>query len=128
MAADDVTKFHTQPISPKDLSISIDITKEGIEMPRTAYPLRYPRLDTVLMVEKFIQRHDGEFRKKQLWEQLPKKMMYQTFCVTVDYLLYSGKISVDAEGKIGWIYYPKKVQHDLKFKHLFWRRPRRTGH
>lgn len=104
------------------LSISTDITNIGVEMQRS-YPLRYPRLDTVLMVEKFIQKHDGEFRKKQLWSSLPKKMMYQTFCVVIDYLLYSGKISVDAEGKIGWIFYPAKVKQDLKLKHLFWKRP-----
>lgn len=69
--------------------------------------LRYPRLDTVLMVEEFIKEHDGEFKKRKLWEALPKKMMYQTFCVVIDYLLYSGKISVDNKDKIGWIYYPK---------------------
>ena len=82
--------------------------------------LRYPRLDTVLMVEKFIQEHDGEFQKKKLWENLPKKMMYQTFCVIIDYLLYSGKISIDSEGKIGWIYYPKKASNRIKNKDLFW--------
>ena len=67
--------------------------------------LRYPRLDTMLMVEAFIREHDGEFKKRPLWERLPKKMMYQTFSVIIDYLLGS-KISIDAEGKIGWIYYP----------------------
>jgi hypothetical protein len=69
--------------------------------------LRYPRLDTVLMVEEFSKKHDGEFKKRKFWESLPKKMMYQTFCVIIDYLLYSSKISIDAEGKIGWIYYPE---------------------
>ena len=83
--------------------------------------LRYPRLDTVLMVEKFIQENDGEFKKKALWEHLPKKMMYQTFCVIIDYLLYSGKISIDAEGKIGWIYYPEKAKKFLHQKSLFWK-------
>ncbi|MAG47543.1 hypothetical protein CL617_02980 [archaeon] len=82
--------------------------------------LRFPRLDTVLMVERFIQKHDGEFKKRALWENLPKKMMYQTFCVIIDYLLYSGKISVDAEGKFGWIFYPKEVSEHLKHKELFW--------
>ncbi len=82
--------------------------------------LRFPRLDTVLMVEKFIQDNDGEFKKKELWEKLPKKMMYQTFCVVIDYLLYSRKISIDAEGKIGWIYYPESVKEKIKNKHLFW--------
>jgi len=72
--------------------------------------LRYPRLDTMLMVEDFIKKHDGEFKKRKLWESLPKKMMYQTFCVIIDYLLYSHKISIDAEGKIGWIYYPESAR------------------
>tara|TARA_Y100000310_G_scaffold344282_1_gene456201 strand:- start:228 stop:533 length:306 start_codon:yes stop_codon:yes gene_type:complete len=84
-------------------------------------PLRYPRLDTVLMVEEFIKEKDGEFRKKQLWEKLPKKMMYQTFSVIIDYLLISGKISVDSEGKIGWIFYPEEAEKRMKKAHLFWK-------
>lgn len=72
--------------------------------------LRYPRLDTVLMVEEFIREHDGDFKKRKLWESLPKKMMYQTFCVIIDYLIYSGKISLDNDGKVGWIYYPQLVR------------------
>lgn len=84
--------------------------------------VRYPRLDTVLMVEEFIKEHDGEFRKKQLWENLPKKMMYQTFSIIIDYLLLSGKISVDAEGKIGWIFYPEEAEKRMKKAHLFWKR------
>lgn len=75
--------------------------------------LRYPRLDTVLMVEEFIKEHNGELRKRKLWESLPKKMMYQTFCVIIDYLLYSGKISIDNEGKIGWVYYPELARKYL---------------
>jgi len=82
---------------------------------------RFPRLDTVLFLEDFIKKHDGEFRKKQLWEALPKKMMYQTFSIILDYLIISGKISVDAEKKIGWIYYPKDVEKLLKKTHLLWK-------
>lgn len=80
----------------------------------------YPRLDTVLMVEKAIQKFDGEFRKKALWENLPKKMMYQTFCTIIDYLLYSRKISIDSERKIGWIFYPKNLDKNIKNKELFY--------
>lgn len=69
--------------------------------------LRYPRLDTILMVEEFIKKNDGEFKKRKLWESLPKKMMYQTFQVIINYLVHSNKISIDSEGKIGWIYYPE---------------------
>jgi len=83
--------------------------------------LHFPRLDNVLMVENFIREHDGEFMKKKLWQSLPKKMAYQTFCLIVDYLLYSNKISIDSEGKIGWIYYPEEVDERIKFKDLFWK-------
>lgn len=84
--------------------------------------LHYPRLDSVLMVEKLIYDTSGEFKKKQLWDKLPRKMMYQTFSVIIDYLLYSGKIAVDAEGKIGWIWDPEGVEKYLKKSHLFWRK------
>ena len=59
------------------------------------------------MIEETIQKYDGEFTKCQLWNRLPKKMMYQTFGLAIEYLLESRKISVDSEGKIGWIYYPE---------------------
>ncbi len=78
---------------------------------QTQEVLRFPRLDTVLMVENFIRKHDGEYKKRKLWESLPKGMMYQTFCVVIDYLLHSHKISIDAEGKIGWIYYPDDARY-----------------
>ena len=84
--------------------------------------LHYPQLDTVLMVEEFIKRHDGEFKKRRLWELLPRKMMYQTFCVIIDYLLYSRKISIDSERKIGWIYYPEIARDYFKRKELSRRR------
>lgn len=83
--------------------------------------LRYPRLDTVLMVEEFIKKHDGEYRRKELWERLPKKMMYQTFQVILAYLFESNKISIDSEGKIGWIYYPESVKGREKRKDLIWK-------
>ena len=74
------------------------------------------------MVEKLIYDTSGEFKKKQLWERLPRKMMYQTFSVVIDYLLYSGKIAVDSDGKIGWIWDPEGVEKALKKTNLFWRK------
>lgn len=82
--------------------------------------LHYPQLDTVLMVEEFIREYDGEFKKRALWEHLPKRVMYQTFCVIIDYLLYSGKISIDKEGKIGWIFYPKTAHKYIMRSDLAW--------
>jgi len=88
--------------------------------------IRYPRLDTVLMIEDFIKENDGTYKKKQLWENLPRKMMYQTYSLALDYLLISGKISVDKEGKIGWIFYPSDAQERLKKARLFWKNPNVT--
>lgn len=91
----------------KIVVILIDITKKALIMAtKTAQITRYPRLDTILMVENFIKARSGEFKKRKLWESLPKKMMYQTFCTTFDYLLDSCKIALDREGKIAWIYNP----------------------
>lgn len=75
--------------------------------------LHYPQLDTVLAVEEFIRKHSGEFKKKALWENLPKKMMYQTYSTIFDYLLYSGKIACDSEGKVAWIWNPELVKKYL---------------
>jgi len=83
--------------------------------------LHYPRLDSVLMVEKLIYDTSGTYKKKQLWDRLPKKMMYQTFSVIIDYLLYSGKIAADSEGKIAWIWDPKLVKKYLKRNDLEWK-------
>ncbi len=77
---------------------------------------RSPQLQTVVMVEEYVRKHDGEYSRKQIWERLPRKMMYQTFRVIIEYLLYSRKISVDKEGKIGWIFYPDSDSG------VFWRR------
>ncbi|MCD6523137.1 MAG: hypothetical protein J7K68_05320 [Candidatus Diapherotrites archaeon] len=72
--------------------------------------LRYPRLDTILMVEEFIQKHSGKYSKKQVWEKLPRKTMYQTYCTIIDYLEYSNKIIFDREKKIVWIWDPEGVR------------------
>lgn len=81
--------------------------------------LRYPRLDTVLMVEKAIRDADDYPTKTELWHSLPKKTMYQTFSLILDYLLYSGKIYVDEnDGKIMWIWNPELVRKIVKNKNL----------
>jgi hypothetical protein len=68
--------------------------------------LHYPRLDTVLMVENALKR-EGEYDSmRQLWLALPKKTMYQTFKVIIDYLKESNKIIVK-EGKVIWIWNPE---------------------
>jgi len=83
--------------------------------------LHYPQLDTVLMVEEFIKENSGEYKKRSLWENLPRKMMYQTFCVIFDYLAESGKIAFDKERKIAWIWDPEGVKKYIARKDLAWK-------
>jgi len=75
--------------------------------------LHYPNLDTVLMVEEFIKNNSGEYKKKALWEHLPRKVMYQTFNIILNYLYDSGKIAFDKDGKIAWIWNPELVRKYL---------------
>jgi hypothetical protein len=81
--------------------------------------LHYPQLNTVLMVEEFIKEHSGEYKKRALWEHLPKRMMYQTFQIVFDYLLESQKIARDPEGKVAWIWNPELVRKYLQDDSLF---------
>lgn len=72
--------------------------------------LHQPRLDTVLMVEETIRKMKEYPSRQQLWKALPKKMMYQTFRIIIDYLEKSGKILMCKDGKIIWTWNPAAVK------------------
>ena len=72
--------------------------------------LHSPTLASVLMVEKTIEKYSQECGKYQLWKKLPKKMMYQTFLVILDYLKESGKIFIDKDGCVIWTYDPEGIK------------------
>ena len=69
--------------------------------------VRSPQLDTIRMVEDFIHEHSGDFKRRALWEALPRRMMYQTFKQIIEYLLESGKIALDRTGYVVWIHNPE---------------------
>jgi len=80
---------------------------------------RSPTLDTVLMVEKTIEKYSGEFNRTSLWKKLPKKVMWQTFLVILDYLENINKIAFDKEDKIAYIWNPElarklRVRKEIK--------------
>ncbi|MEF8880196.1 MAG: hypothetical protein V5A64_07395 [Candidatus Thermoplasmatota archaeon] len=75
--------------------------------------IHYPQLDTILMVEEKIQEMDYP-RKTELWKALPKKVMYQTFNLIIDYLESSGKILIDDDGRIVWIWNPELMKKVMK--------------
>jgi len=67
---------------------------------------RAPTLDTVLMVEKFIEDNSGEYNRTELWKKLPKKVMWQTYLVILDYLQSINKIAIANNGVLVYIWSP----------------------
>lgn len=80
---------------------------------------RSPTLQTVLMVEKFIDSHSGEYKKTELFNKLPRKVMWQTFQVIMEYLESINKIAYDREGFVVYIWNPvffEKVKNRPEIK------------
>ena len=73
--------------------------------------LHYPRLDTVIMVEETIKNLDYYPTRMELWKALPKKVMYQTFSMIIDYLISLGKIIIDSrDNRIVWVWNPELIK------------------
>ena len=68
---------------------------------------RSPTLDTVLMIEKTIEKYSAEFNRTELWKKLPKKVMWQTYLVVLGYLEAINKIGFDKDGIIIYLWNPK---------------------
>ena len=66
--------------------------------------LHYPRLDTVLMVEEAIKKAEDYPTRTELWKKLPKKVMYQTFKIVIDYLIDSRKVILTKDDKLMWVF------------------------
>jgi len=82
--------------------------------------IRSPTLDTVLMIEKTIDKYSGEYNRTQIWKKLPKKVMWQTYLITLDYLESINKIAFDRNGIVGYIWSPKLAKKILKKKEIKW--------
>jgi len=83
---------------PKHLKTSIVYTYTMVRQ-----ILHYPKLDSILMVEKVIQECKDYPTRMELWRSLPKQMQYQTFKLILEYLETSNKISFH-NNKIVWIF------------------------
>jgi len=79
---------------------------------------RSPTLDTVLMIERAIEHYSGEFNRTELWKKLPKKVMWQTYLIVLDYLQSINKIAIDSIGKIGYIWSPEVAEKFAKRKRI----------
>ena len=79
---------------------------------------RSPRLETVFMVEKSVEKHSGEYDRTQLWKSLPKKVMWQTYLEILEYLKSINKIAFDGKGNIAYIWNPSLAAKLLNRKAL----------
>ena len=82
---------------------------------------RSPTLQTVLMVEKFIDDNSGEYKKTELFKNLPRKVMWQTFQVIMEYLESIHKIVYDREGYAVYIWNPEFAKKMRNRKDLEWK-------
>ncbi|MFH2028327.1 MAG: hypothetical protein ABIJ08_04275 [Nanoarchaeota archaeon] len=82
----------------------MQITKNELIETKDKKILRYPNLNTVLMVEEFLEHHrDLPISLSDLRKRLPKQVMHQTLKIILEYLWKSGKIIYGPKG-IQWIY------------------------
>ena len=82
---------------------------------------RSPTLQTVLMVEKFIEENSGEYKKTELFNNLPKRVMWQTFQVIMEYLGSINKIAYDTEGYVVYIWNPRLFRKYVDRIDLAWK-------
>lgn len=73
-------------------------------IPKELKIIHYPRLDTVMMIEDAIRSAKEYPTKAELLRSLPKKVMYQTFNLVIEYLQRSNKIIVTKDGRIVWVF------------------------
>lgn len=72
-----------------------------------------PRLATVLMVERVLQKAKEPVKTAELKRRLPKQVMHSTLIQILDYLQKSGKILLTTKGVV-WIYRPPLELERLK--------------
>ena len=82
---------------------------------------RSPTLQTMLMIEKFIKDNSGEYKKTELFRNLPKKVMWQTFQVVMEYLESVLRIAYDNEGYVVYIWNPTFYEKYKDRKDLEWK-------
>jgi hypothetical protein len=90
--------------------IPIDIISTDMAfMLKKKYPAqRSATLNTVLMVEATLKKAEGVLTVAELKRRLPKQVMHQTLVGILDYLEYSGKITLH-EDEVLWMFNEKSV-------------------
>ena len=82
----------------------LKFTKNELIEKKKGKTFRYPNLNTVLMVEEFLEGHqDLPISFNDLTKKLPRQVMRPTLQIVLEYLWKSGKIIFGPRG-IQWIY------------------------
>ncbi len=71
---------------------------------------RYPNLQTVFMVEKFIKDNSMFYTRREIFNELPKRMLWGTFRIIMDYLEETLKIMTDEDGVVSYIWNPELLE------------------
>src|SRR3989338_1825778 len=82
---------------------------------------RAPTLQTVLMIEEFIEKNSGKYKKTDLFNNLPRQVMWQTYQIVLEYLDSINKIAYDNESYVVYIWSPElgvkyRARKDLAWK------------
>lgn len=67
-----------------------------------------PQLNTIVMIQDAIKKHNGDYTVTQLWKNLDKKVMYPTYKKAIEYLIDSRKVVVKNK-KLIWIFNPELI-------------------
>jgi len=83
---------------------TLDVSKDALIAKNENISIRYPNLNTVIMVEDFLKERRFEPMKiSDIRKALPKQVMHGTLKVILEYLYRSGKVIYGPKG-IQWIY------------------------
>ncbi len=77
---------------------------------------RSPTLDTVMMIERTIEKYSGEFNRTEIWKKLDKKVMWQTYLITLEYLQSINKIAISSNDILVYIWSPEIAKKFMKRK------------
>ena len=71
---------------------------------------RYPNLQTVLMVDRFIKDSSMFYTKREIFNKLPKKMLWGTFKIIMDYLEETLRIMIEKDETVSYIWNPELLE------------------
>lgn len=82
-----------------------NLKKDFSEMVRSLAEKR--KKHDITMLEQFIEENSAEYKRRSIWPYFSDLMTYKEFNAIIDGLQKTGKIALDRDGYIVWIWYPE---------------------